>query len=278
MNWYADLGLLAVPAPDALLAAALARDPAGPLLTYYDDATGERTELSAVSVANWVAKTANLLRDDVGTAPGDRVAVLLPAHWQTAAVLLGAWTTAAVVGTEPAGAAVAFGTGPVAGADEVFALSLAPLGRGFAGAPPAGTRDYSVEVLTQGDRWSGRPVPDAVPALDNGVTAGDLVEVALRRATELGLLAGDRVLSTAPWTGPTSWVDGLLAPLAAGASLVLVANPDPGPGPRHGPADRQRAGRHGHPELPGVRVPGHDREGHRLKGAGSRPARCRGWR
>ena len=87
-------------APDALLAAALLRDPAGPLLTYYDDATGERTELSATSLANWVAKTANLLRDDLGTAPGDRVAVLLPAHWQAAAILLGAWTAAAVVGTD----------------------------------------------------------------------------------------------------------------------------------------------------------------------------------
>ncbi|HZB48967.1 MAG TPA: TIGR03089 family protein, partial [Mycobacteriales bacterium] len=69
-----------MPAPDALLAAALAGDRAGPLLTFYDDATGERTELSTTTVANWVAKTANLLRDDVGAAPGDRVAVLLPAH------------------------------------------------------------------------------------------------------------------------------------------------------------------------------------------------------
>ena len=217
-----------MPAPDALLAAALARDPAGPLLTYYDDATGERTELSAVSVANWVAKTANLLRDDVGTAPGDRVAVLLPAHWQTAAVLLGAWTAACVVTTGPAD--TVFATGPVDGAGEVFALSLAPLGRGFAGGPPAGTRDYSADVLGMGDRWSGRPVPDAVPALETAggtVSAGDLVEIALRRATELGLLAGDRVLTTAPWDGPTAWVDGLLAPLAAGASLVLVAHADP---------------------------------------------------
>ena len=220
-------------APDALLAAALVRDPAGPLLTYYDDATGERTELSATSLANWVAKTANLLRDDVGTAPGDRVAVLLPAHWQAAAILLGAWTAAAVVGTTPDGAAAAFTTADrvpdATAAGEVFALSLAPLGRGFAGGPPPGTRDYSVDVLTMGDRWSGRPVPDAVPALETGgstVTAGDLVEIALRRAAELGVIAGDRVLSTEPWTSPTSWLDGLLVPLAAAATLVLVANPD----------------------------------------------------
>ena len=39
-------------------------------------------------------------------------------------------------------------------------------------------------------------------------------------------VAGDRVLSTQPWTAPTSWLDGLLVPLAAAASVVLVANPD----------------------------------------------------
>ena len=49
-----------------LFAAAVAADPTRPLLTYYDDATGERTELSGTSLANWVAKTANLLVDRCG--------------------------------------------------------------------------------------------------------------------------------------------------------------------------------------------------------------------
>ncbi|CFS13580.1 TIGR03089 family protein [Mycobacterium tuberculosis] len=35
------------------------------------------------------------------------------------------------------------------------------------------------------------------------------------------------MLSTASWAGPDELVDGLLAILAAGASLVQVANPDP---------------------------------------------------
>src|SRR2546430_5289281 len=74
-----------------LLAAAVAADPTRPLLTWYDDGTGERTELSGATLANWVAKTANLLVDGVGLDPGDRAAALLPPHWQTAAVLLGCW-------------------------------------------------------------------------------------------------------------------------------------------------------------------------------------------
>ena len=53
----------------ALLDPLLARDPMGPRITYYDDATGERIELSAVTLANWAAKTANLLREELGGLP-----------------------------------------------------------------------------------------------------------------------------------------------------------------------------------------------------------------
>ncbi|NEC79406.1 TIGR03089 family protein, partial [Streptomyces sp. SID9913] len=74
--------------PADLLSSALAADPGRPLVTFYDDATGERVELSVATFANWVAKTANLLQDELSAEPGDRVALLLPAHWQTAVWLL----------------------------------------------------------------------------------------------------------------------------------------------------------------------------------------------
>src|ERR1051326_1381794 len=72
------------------LASSVRQDPTTPLLTFYDDATGDRTELSGATLDNWVAKTANLLVDGAGLGEGDMVAVLLPPHWQTAAILLGA--------------------------------------------------------------------------------------------------------------------------------------------------------------------------------------------
>src|SRR5438105_3966265 len=62
----------------ARFAAIVAVDPTRPLLTWYDDGNGERTELSGATLANWVAKTANLLVDGVGVAPGDAAVVLLP--------------------------------------------------------------------------------------------------------------------------------------------------------------------------------------------------------
>jgi hypothetical protein len=40
------------------------------------------------------------------------------------------------------------------------------------------------------------------------------------------------VLSTATWDGPDELIDGLLAVLAVGGSLVQVANPDPAALPR----------------------------------------------
>lgn len=76
---------------DALLGPILAADPAGPRVTYYDDASGERIELSASTLMNWAAKTANMVRDEFALEPGAKVAVLLPAHWQSVAVLLGVW-------------------------------------------------------------------------------------------------------------------------------------------------------------------------------------------
>ncbi|GFJ80723.1 hypothetical protein Phou_049030 [Phytohabitans houttuyneae] len=80
-------------------ATAAAEDLAQPLLTWYDDATGDRTELSGATLDNWVSKTANLLVDGLGLAQGDRAGLLLPAHWQTAAVILGCWAAGVEVAT-----------------------------------------------------------------------------------------------------------------------------------------------------------------------------------
>src|SRR5437867_4987595 len=79
----------------ALLATA---DPTRPLFTYYDDDTGERPELSGATLDNWVAKTGNMLVDGCGLGPGDRAAVILPPHWQSAAVMLGIWSAGLILG------------------------------------------------------------------------------------------------------------------------------------------------------------------------------------
>jgi uncharacterized protein (TIGR03089 family) len=204
-----------------------------PLLTFYDDATGERVELSATTTANWAAKAANLLRDECDVEPGTPVAVLLPAHWQTATVLLAAWWCGAEVVGEPADAEwvlcdagrvdLALAAAPAGG---VVALSLDAFGKGIPGLP-AGVVDFAPEVRLHGDEFAPfAPVPATAPALD-GRSAADVLADAGARAAALGIGQGDRVLSTVEWNTPDGLGDGLLAVLAAGASLVQCRNADP---------------------------------------------------
>ena len=207
-------------------------DPATPRITYYDDGTGERIELSTVTLMNWAAKTANMLRDEFGLAAGDKVAVLLPSHWQTAAVLLGAWWLGCEVTVDPDAAADAHAAlvtedrlDAVNGVDEVAALSLDPFGRGLDDLP-VGVTDYATTVRVHGDDFFPSAIAGDAPAL-----AGDTVEQVLARAREraeaLGIAPGARLLSQREWDDADALVDGLLAPLAARASLVQVRGADP---------------------------------------------------
>ena len=50
-------------------------------MTYYGDGSHDRAELSARSLANWVAKTHFLLTDELGLGRGNIAYVDLPAHW-----------------------------------------------------------------------------------------------------------------------------------------------------------------------------------------------------
>ncbi|MBY6683864.1 TIGR03089 family protein [Rhodococcus sp. BP-149] len=211
---------------DALLGPILAADAAGPRITYYDDSTGERIELSALTLANWAAKTANFLRDELGVSPGDVVSVVLPAHWQTASVLLGAWWAGAEVILRPdPDAAVALVTASgveTADAGEVAALSLDPFGRPVDDLP-LGVTDYATSVRVHGDQFV--PV-GAGPALE-GRSVQDVLTDAQGRAAARGLSATDRVLATGSWDDADGLLDGLVAVLAAGASLVQVTALDP---------------------------------------------------
>jgi uncharacterized protein (TIGR03089 family) len=219
----------------------LAAAPGAPLITSYDTATGERMELSAASLANWVAKTHFLLIDGLGLGRSDLALVDLPMHWMAAPVLLGCWSAGLAVTGEAdhAGdAAVGFvGADGVpaagaAGVPELYALSFATWGRGFDGPAPDGADDFVLAVRPQPDKW---------PGVRFGATAGDdawtgawgslsrraLADHGAERAAQIGLAAGGRLLAAD--AGPLSepfWLDALVAPLAVGASVVLVTGAD----------------------------------------------------
>ncbi|MFC8785078.1 TIGR03089 family protein [Streptomyces nigra] len=221
--------------PADLLRSALAADPGRPLVTFYDDATGERVELSVATFANWVSKTANLLQGDLNAGPGDRVTLLLPAHWQTAVWLLACSSVGAIADVcgDPAAADVV-----VSGPDtleaaracrgERVALALRPLGGRFP-QPPEGFADYAVEVPSQGDRFAPfAPVDPDEPALivaGREFSAAEVVERARAEAPGLGLTGpGSRILSTLPYDTWEGLDAGLYAALATGGSVVLCRN------------------------------------------------------
>jgi len=140
-------------------------DPAQPFLTYYDNASGERVELSATTTANWVAKTCNFLVDSLDAEVGVRLRLDLPTHWESLVWILAAWKVGAVITDHAATIAV---VGPEAAAEEDIrvALSLRPMGLRFTQAPE-GFIDYNAEVLGHSDYFQSLdpPAEDAL-ALD----------------------------------------------------------------------------------------------------------------
>lgn len=201
--------------------------PSAPRITYYDDATGERIELSTATLANWAAKSGNLLRDELGAGPGSRVAILLPAHWQTLGVVLGVWYVGAEVVVGQRDCDVAFCTadrlddaGAIAG--DVVALSLDPFGKPIPDLPFDVT-DYATSVRVHGDQLTPERHPG--PAL-NGQSVAETLYAATSSANARGFTPNSRVLSSRTWDTAEEMTDNLLAVLTAGASLVQVAHPD----------------------------------------------------
>ncbi|MEV4493322.1 TIGR03089 family protein [Micromonospora coxensis] len=221
--------------------------PAGtdlPLFTYLDDATGDRTDLTAGQLGAWAARCAGLLRDGCGLAPGSRVAVLLPPHWRTAALLLGAWSVGMTVSFRPRATAglPVLEPGGDRPYDAVFVtpqrlddwLEDVPEGvhRYLVGTVPGpltdvpvGWLDWSTEVLrhsdTPPDHAAVHPAQAATP---DGTSYDEWGRLARSVADQLDLRAGDRLLVDADrHEQPVQW---LLAPLAVGASVVVCANLD----------------------------------------------------
>jgi uncharacterized protein (TIGR03089 family) len=213
-----------------------------PVLTFYDDRTGERRELTASALAELAGKVARLLREGCGLRAGDRVAIQAPPHWQTAAAVLGAWSV---------GAALSFRLSATAGLaaldstdgetlDALFVeharvddwLDTVPDARHrFAllvnGDAPDGYRD----LVTAMDDFPGTlPAyglvrPDQAASAD-GTSFGAWGRLAGVIAEQWDLRPGERLLIDAnEHEHPVKW---LLTPLSKGATVVLCANLDRG--------------------------------------------------
>jgi uncharacterized protein (TIGR03089 family) len=215
-----------------VLARQLRTNPGRPLVTFYDEATGERVELSVTTYANWVAKASSLLVDEHGLERGQRLRIDLPPHWLSTVFLGAAWNAGLVVTDAEDADGVVCGPGSIAiwaeSADTrpTLACALLPLGVRFAEALPAGVHDVGIEVWGQPDGWSPWEPPSADdPATDwNGAetSQGELWAA----AAGASLSSGDRLMSEADPASPPG-TPSFCEPLANGGSLVLVTHADP---------------------------------------------------
>lgn len=212
----------------AVLADRLRRDPGRPLVTFYDDETGERVELSVTTYANWVAKAGSLLVDELGLERGDSLRVDLPPHWLTPVFLGAAWSAGLVVSDTDEPTAVVCGPdGLERWAGEatervVLACSLLPLGVRFAAPVPPGVHDVGVEIWSQPDAftpWDPPTVDDA--AVDVAGTRRTQREMWEAAAAGTLVTGGGRLLVAASPASPPELAT-FTEPLAKGGSLVLV--------------------------------------------------------
>lgn len=214
-----------------------------PFLTWYDDARGERVELSYGTFDNWVAKVANLLVEELGAGPGERVAAVLVDHWQAAVVLAACWRAGVGVVVATPGAGGAEIAAALDGTVAAFVREewVADAARAAGGttlvvltADLAGRSDrdlgaalrFARVVPTMGDLFSGDADPEGealrlLPAGEAASMAGLLGEAA-RLAGATGLGDGDRLLSGLGLLSPVGAAAGLLAPFGSGAGVVLA--------------------------------------------------------
>ncbi|MEO7588029.1 MAG: TIGR03089 family protein [Arachnia sp.] len=188
--------------------------PSQPFYTHYEG--DARIELSAVTFANWVDKTCNIL-EDMGVEPAEVVQLDVarshPGHWVTMVWVAACWQRGCTVTLDEDPSAVLVVKGPDAVSDGrlTVACSLHPLGLGFP-VTPGGCTDYA-EVLAQPDDHVAEPVtPDHV-AVAPDVTFDQLRQVTPR---------AERLLATDPPSGWATIAELLVGPLLGNGSTVVV--------------------------------------------------------
>ncbi|KNX37768.1 TIGR03089 family protein [Luteipulveratus halotolerans] len=212
--------------PDAVLLRLLRTDPTRPRVTFYDDAPGptqgERIELSAKVLANWVAKAGNLLQDELDVEPGSTVALRLPGeHWRTLYWALAAWSVGATVVTTDDDADVVVTAEPVDTDGTQVLATLAALARAATVEVPAGAIDEARELATYADQLTPYAEPagsDVALRTPSGeVSYDDLVVSGTGEAGRRELVTGD--VAHVAQAALAAWVDD--------GSVVLVREADP---------------------------------------------------
>lgn len=153
-----------LPTPAAVLSHLRGASSSSPRLVWYGP--DGRIELSGRVFDNWVAKTANLLVDELDAAAGSRIGLDLPVHWKSLVWAFAGWQVGAVIVDGPPGGSAgtpevqpdivvtAVERGPVEPPAVLVAVALGALAMRWPGALPAGAVDYAAEVRSHGDAFN----------------------------------------------------------------------------------------------------------------------------
>ncbi|NUP58625.1 MAG: TIGR03089 family protein [Pseudarthrobacter sp.] len=150
-----------IPASD-LTAQLRSGNSTAPRLTWYGP-DAERVELSGRVLDNWVAKTSNLLQDELDAEPGMRLRLDLPAHWKSMVWALAGWQLGLELVLDRVQADFLATADPAQVAeqyDAVIAVALPALAMRWAGELPHGCLDYAAEVRSHGDVFMPHGDPD----------------------------------------------------------------------------------------------------------------------
>jgi len=221
--------------PD-MLAGLLRTDAARPLATFYDDATGERIELSVATFGNWVNKTAGLVQEELDVERGGLLLIDLSTHWLGAVWLAAAWTGGLCVTADPSLAdeadLVVCGPGGLekyaqtAERRPVVGISMRPFGGRFIESLPSGVTDYGAVVLAQPDVFFPNDPPSAGDlAWRGGTTALTQAEL-LAMVDDPPLVGARGRLLTDVNPCSRAGLATLLSPMTRGGGTVWVANPE----------------------------------------------------
>lgn len=223
-----------------ILKTLLASDPSIPRLTCYDETTGGRTDLSAITLDNWASKIANMLHDEFDVEPGDNVWIDLPPIWQAACIILGCERAGVRVdANEPL--VVFTSVGKLSEWEEtqpdayLAVVTDDPFGRGVVecgGEIPPGVVDFGPEVRFHPDAYLGSgPESEDSPVIGDE-SANCLLALAEASARELGLDDKARVLSHG-WIDPKTtqlkavlWAKSVLSAWSVGGAAVIVRGGD----------------------------------------------------
>ncbi|GAB3548365.1 TIGR03089 family protein [Arthrobacter tumbae] len=213
-----------------------------PRLIWYGPGS-ERVELSGRVLENWVAKTSNMLVEELDAEAGTVVAVGMPPHWKSLVWALASWQVGAVIvlddqtvpedqtvsddETVPDGDAPvdvrltmdgAPETPPVGREDELLVL-VAPgaLDMRWPGTLPVGAVDYAATVRAFGDVYLEDPADGSA----------ELMRAGGRSLTYSDLLSGTDQPAEGIWLVPASLPLLTILPAAvriwaAGGTVVLV--------------------------------------------------------